>query len=71
MGVPQATLLPATARENRACAAAGAIRDSNPRIAATKQHPQIALSGMYPAFTEITLKNLENGKAPSLEKAQV
>lgn len=71
MGVPQARLLPATAREKRADAAAGAIKQRRPRMAARKTQPQTQRRGMYPIRIEILRKKLENGSAPSLEKAHV
>lgn len=71
MGVPQARLLPATASEKSACAAAGAISDSSPRTAASPAQPQMARSGMKPNFCEMGRKKDEKGRAPSREKAQL
>lgn len=70
MGIPHAKLLPATASEKSAVAAAGAIRHKRPSMAANKTHPQTVRRGMYPKRLEIGRKKLENGSAPSLENAQ-
>jgi N-acetylneuraminic acid mutarotase len=68
IGVPHATLFAATARENSAAAAAGAMRQSRPRIRATKTQPQTARMGIR--RRECTwLKKPEKGRAPSREKA--
>lgn len=70
MGVPQARLFPATASENSADAAAGAIRHNKPRTAANTAHPTVVRTGIYPNVFDMGRKKLENGKAPSREKAQ-
>jgi hypothetical protein len=46
MGVPHATLLPATAREKRAAAAAGAMRQRRPSTQAARAHPQTVRTGI-------------------------
>ena len=46
------------------------MSESSPNTAASRTQPQIVLSGMYPKRWEIGRKKLENGRAPSLEKAQ-
>lgn len=48
MGKPQARLLPATASEKSADAAAVAIRQRRPRMMAAKTAPQTVRSGMKP-----------------------
>lgn len=68
IGVPQATLFPATAREKRAAAAAGAMRQRRPKTRATRTQPQTARTGIK-RRGETLRKNLLNGRAPSREKA--
>lgn len=69
IGISQARLFPATANENTACAAAGAINVNKPSIIAAKTQPQTVRSGMYPNLAEMGRKKLLKGKAPSREKA--
>lgn len=68
IGVPQATLFAATAREKSADAAAGAMRQRRPRTQATKTHPHTARTGMK-RVGETLRKNLLKGSAPSRENA--
>ena len=53
IGVPQATLFAATAREKRAAAAAGAIRHRRPRMRATKTQPILLSVGALRRVKEI------------------
>jgi hypothetical protein len=70
IGVAHARLLPATQREKRAFAAAGAIRQRRPRTAPNRAQPQTARTGVKGKMVEMGRKKLLNGRAPSRENAQ-
>lgn len=70
MGVPHATLFAATASENSAEAAAGAMRQSSPSTHATSTQPHTARTGISKRG-ETRRKKVLKGRAPSREKAQL
>lgn len=69
--MPQATSLPATAREKRAFAAAASIRVNSPMTIATIATPQTVRTGWYWMRLLTCLKKPEKGSAPSRENAQL
>lgn len=71
MGTPQATSLPATAREKRAFAAAASIRVNSPMMMEMMATPQTVRTGWYWMRLLTCLKKPEKGRAPSRENAQL